>query len=365
MIASRVLAVIERVDYCSKYYSDFTTIELLLNDYIVRKVGCFMNERIVVVVPVYNLESFLSRCIDSLLAQTYEDYEIILIDDGSNDGSEILCDQYVQKYPEKIQCIHKPNGGLSSARNAGIDVANGKYIIFPDPDDWVDRNYLQQLMDLQMQYSPDLVCIGYNIEFDNTCIPTNLGQKRCIMSKQEAQKALFFPPYISGFAWNKLYQLDIIRMHKLRFLDDVGITEDLDFAFRYLQYCEKVVFSPEERLYHYYQRQGAATNSSFSYKKIESIKTYKKIIAVAEDKEIIQASEEEICNTAINLVYDYQESHLKNEKIWNEIHQYLGQYLKSYCISQRYGFGRKVQAIMAYYMPKFYVFFKKQSNKKV
>lgn len=323
-----------------------------------------MNDKIVIVVPVYNLKKLLPRCIDSLLTQTYKNYEIILIDDGSNDGSEILCDQYVKRYPDRVRCIHKVNGGLSSARNVGIDHANGKYVIFPDPDDWVDSHYLQQLIDLQMKYSADLVCIGYYIDFDNRSIPANLEQESQVMSKQEAQRALLLPPYISGFAWNKLYRLDIIRRHELRFLDDVGTTEDLEFAYRYLQFCEKIIFSPEDRLYHYYQRNGAATHSGFSRKKIESIRTYEKIIATAIDKEMIRAAEEEICNTAVNLVWNFRESHIDDEESWRQLRQYLGQYLKYYCASQRYGIGRKIQAILAYYTPNLYVYLKGKINKK-
>ena len=323
-----------------------------------------MNDKIVIVVPVYNLKKLLPRCIDSLLTQTYKNYEIILIDDGSNDGSEILCDQYMKRYPDRVRCIHKVNGGLSSARNVGIDHADGKYVIFPDPDDWVDSHYLQQLIDLQMKYSADLVCIGYYIDFDNRSIPANLEQESQIMSKQEAQRALLLPPYISGFAWNKLYRLDIIRRHELRFLDDVGTTEDLDFAYRYLQFCEKVFFSPEDRLYHYYQRNGAATHSGFSRKKIESIRTYEKIIATAIDKEMIRAAEEEICNTAVNLVWSFRESHIDDEESWRQLRQYLGQYLKYYCASQRYGIGRKIQAILAYYTPNLYVYLKRKINRK-
>lgn len=324
-----------------------------------------MNNKIVIIVPVYNLKSLLPRCIDSLLAQTYKNYEIILIDDGSNDGSELICDQYAKRFPDRVCCIHKLNGGLSSARNAGIDGANGKYVIFPDPDDWTDSGYLQQLINLQMKYSADLVCTGYCIDFDNHSIPANLGQKRQVMSKTEAQRALLLPPYISGFAWNKLYHLDIIRAHGLRFLDDVGTTEDLDFAYRYLQFCEKIVFSPEDRFYHYYQRSGAATHSSFSRKKMESIRTYEKMIVTTTDKEMIRAAEEEICNTAVNLVCSFQESHIEDEEIWKQLRQYLRQYLKYYCTSQQYGIGRKIQAILAYYTPKLYAYLKRKINKEI
>lgn len=315
------------------------------------------------VIPVFNMKQFLPRCMEKLLRQKGE-YEIILIDDGSTDGSGELCDWYALKYSAFVRVVHKRNEGLSSARNAGIDAARGEYVIFPDPDDWVELNFVARLTTLQEQYTPDLLCIGHYIDFDSYSVSANERQPLRQMNKNQAQKALLIPPSMNGFAWNKLYHMDTIQLHQLRFLDDVGTTEDLDFAYRYLQFCEKIVFSPEDRLYHYYQRNGAATHSGFSRKKMESIRTYEKIIATAIDKEMIRAAEEEICNTAVNLVWSFRESHIDDEEIWRQLRQYLGQYLKYYCVSQRYGIGRKVQAILAYYTPNLYVYLKRKINKK-
>lgn len=224
-----------------------------------------------IVVPVYNMEKFLPRCMDTLVSQS-SDYEIILVDDGSTDRSPELCDDYRQRYPSLVRVIHKRNSGLSSARNAGIEAAKGTYVIFPDPDDWVEPNYVSKMVEFQNYYQPDLLCVGYYVDTDGKCVPANEGQKTHYMDRAAAQQALFIPPKMGGFAWNKLYHLDMIREHNLHFLDDAGITEDLDFAFRYLLYCDTVCFVPGTRLYHYYQRSGAATHSEFSRKKIETIR---------------------------------------------------------------------------------------------
>lgn len=316
------------------------------------------------VVPVFNMKQFLPRCMDSVLRQKGE-YEIILVNDGSTDGSKELCDRYYSEYSDMVRVVHKENGGLSSARNAGIDAAQGEYIIFPDPDDWVELNFVERLMELQKHFSPDLLCIGHFIDFDNYSVPANESQPLKQMGKEQAEKALLIPPSMNGFAWNKLYHMDIIRSHELRFLDDVGTTEDLDFAYRYLQYCKKIVFSPGDRLYHYYQRSGAATHSRFSRKKMESIRAYEKIIATTRNKEMVRAAKEEICNTVVNLIWSYRESRAENEESWEQLRQYLKRYLKYYCASHRYGTGRKVQAIMAYFMPKLYVYLKRRFSKEV
>ncbi|MGN0335144.1 MAG: glycosyltransferase family 2 protein [Lachnospiraceae bacterium] len=316
------------------------------------------------VVPVFNMEQYLPRSMECLLCQT-GNYEIILVDDGSQDGSAALCDQYAMEHSKLVHVVHKENGGLSSARNAGMDVAQGEYVIFPDPDDWVEPQFVARLIELQEQYHPELLCIGYNVDFDTRSVPANKGQFLRQMDGVHAQRALLLPPTISGFAWNKLYHLDIIRSNGLRFLDDVGTTEDMDFAFRYLQHCKRVIFSPEDRLYHYYQRSGAATHSNFSRSKLESIRTYEKMIAASTDEELIRAAEEEICNTAVNLVWSYQNSHLRDDEAWKQLRHYLKRYLKQYCTSSRYSCGRKVQAVLAYCVPKLYVALKNQVRQEV
>lgn len=104
-----------------------------------------MNPLISVIVPVYNVERYLNQCIDSILAQTYKDFELILVDDGSKDKSGEICDEYVKK-DSRIRVFHKKNGGVSSARNYGIDNAQGTYICFVDSDDWVDETYLEDML---------------------------------------------------------------------------------------------------------------------------------------------------------------------------------------------------------------------------
>lgn len=311
-----------------------------------------------VVVPVYNMENFLHRCMNTLVNQSAE-YEIILVDDGSTDSSSEICDNYMQKYPSLVRVIHKSNGGLSSARNVGMDAAQGIYVIFPDPDDWVEPDYISQMVELQKYYQPDLLCVGYYVDTDGKCVPANEGQKLNCMDRAEAQQALFIPPKMGGFAWNKLYHLDRIREHKLRFLDNVGTTEDLDFAFRYLSYCETVCFVPDTRLYHYFQRRGAATHSKFSVKKIETIRTYEKIIESSGDDKLVQAAKEEICNTAINLIWQYQNSNLQDKDVLKKVQRYVSDYLRIYLKSEQYGKRRKLQAIMACYMPALYALLKK------
>lgn len=256
-------------------------------------------------------------------------------------------------------CLRKFCGRFFYCDNRG---SNCGYI-FPDPDDWVEPNYISRLTELQEKYQPDLVCVGHYVDYDDHSEAANRGQSLRQMDGMQAQKALLLTPCMSGFAWNKLYHVDIIRENGLRFLDDVGTTEDLDFAFRYLEFCKKVVFSPEDRIYHYYQRPGAATHSGFSQKKLDAIRTYDKMIELTTNKDIIRAAQEAICNTAVNLLWIYQNSKFDDVHTKKKIQSYIRMNLKQYCTSKQFGIGRKIQAILACYMPEIYAYLKNELTK--
>ena len=132
---------------------------------------------ITLAIPVYNMEQYLPRCMETMLAQTCQDFEILLVDDGSTDNSGQMCDDYAAKHSDFIRVVHKENGGLSSARNAGIDAAKGKYINFPDPDDWVEPDYVEKLLEYRQQFDADLVCTGYFVDTENNCVPAKQDLK--------------------------------------------------------------------------------------------------------------------------------------------------------------------------------------------
>ena len=311
-------------------------------------------------IPVYNMAQYLPRCMGTMLAQTCRDFEILLVDDGSTDNSGQMCDDYAAKHSDFIRVVHKENGGLSSARNAGIDAAKGEFIVFPDPDDWVEPDYVEKLLEYHQQHDADLVCTGYFIDTGTGCTPAKQDHPSMTLSGPEAQQALLLPPQMGGFAWNKLYRLDIIREHSLRFLDDVGITEDLDFAYRYLAFCRTVCFAPSARTYHYFQRDGAATRSGFSQRKLDSLHTYEKIIDDCQRTmpDLAQAAKDEICTTAVNLIWMYQNSKIKDTESKKILLRRIRENLPAYLRGKRYGTGRKVQAVLAGFCPCLYAHLK-------
>lgn len=240
-----------------------------------------------VIVSIYNMELYLHQCIDSILSQTYSDYEVLLIDDGSTDSSGQICDSYLDK-DNRISVFHKKNGGLSSARNYGIDHAKGEFIVFPDPDDYVEPDYLEVLLETRENSHADLSICGYrsflieseeNSNFPHSSFSQNGENVKCddiALNTEEALKYLMHPHFFCGFAWNKLYDLNVIRKHNLRFDEELGMAQDLHFAFRYILLCNIIVYHPEP-LYHY--RAGGITSleSPLTDRRMSGLITYRKI----------------------------------------------------------------------------------------
>lgn len=207
-------------------------------------------ERISVIVPVYNVEAYLHRCVDSILNQTYRNLEIILVDDGSADQSGAICDEYARQ-DSRVVAIHQENGGLSAARNTGIDHAKGKYLSFVDSDDFLDERMLEVLYrDLQAA-GAEVSAIEYQTfeREDELKQEQSLPQMQT-MTGAEAIRRVLILDGIQDFAWNKLYKKSLFE--KIRYPEG-RVFEDLGTTYRLLECCKTVAYRPAE-LYFYYQR---------------------------------------------------------------------------------------------------------------
>ncbi len=212
-----------------------------------------------VIVPVYNVQPYLDRCIRSILAQTYEDWELILVDDGSTDGCPRLCDQYART-DERITVIHKPNGGLSSARNAGLDVAAGKYICFIDSDDYVEPHLLERTVAVMEEKRSDWCGFSMQQEDPQGNFLQTVAHKAVeLQITTQTDRMAFLLKYLLNYrigweACTHLYRGSIIREHRLRFVSEKTVfAEDLLFSFTYWLYASSCVVI-EDPLYHYVQR---------------------------------------------------------------------------------------------------------------
>ena len=209
-----------------------------------------------IIVPVYNVEKYIRRCIDSLLAQTFTNIEILLIDDGSPDNSGTICDEYAL-IDSRVKVIHKTNGGVSSARNAGLDTATGTYIMFCDPDDYVEPTWCARMYDVMARPAEDVffcTCGFKRVEADSGQVidvinPVYSNQTICI----PLQDALLFIFENSLFCavWSSIFRTEKIRDIGLRFDERLSRSEDTLFTLRYLQAVDGKVGFAHEPLYNY------------------------------------------------------------------------------------------------------------------
>ena len=216
-----------------------------------------MKKLLSVIIPVYNVQAYLERCVQSVIFQTYQNLEIILVNDGSTDLSGVLCDKLAEKY-SRIKVIHKKNGGLSDARNHGLDIATGDYIAFLDSDDWVHRNKYEIVIDVLEKYDVDVVCVRYKNVWHYVCddVQTYANQVE-IITGAEAVAGCYMYKKLFANVWTKVFKRKIIG--DSRFV--VGkIYEDVFFNHDVLHKTEKVA-RIQNILCYYYQRPNSIMNS--------------------------------------------------------------------------------------------------------
>ena len=235
-------------------------------------------DQISIVVPVYNVENYLQYSVGSLRKQTYENIEIILVDDGSTDSSGEICDQYARE-DDRIKVLHIENGGLSNARNTGVKESSTDWIVFIDSDDYYDHRAIEYLVELRDKYRVDLVATPV-IEVRNYENSDFLGDFREKYSgkldRRTALEQMFYGNYVGTHSGGKLYKKEIL----LRFPYPNGMLyEDLALAYEHIASCENIAVS-DLNLYKYYRRPGSIVNSKYSdrlldfYKAMEWNRSY-------------------------------------------------------------------------------------------
>lgn len=208
------------------------------------------NELISVIVPIYNTEKYLRRCIDSILSQTYVNFELLLVDDGSNDCSGRICDEYAE-IDHRVRAFHKENGGVSSARNMGIDNAKGVWITFVDSDDWLVDSHIKTFY-LQIKQGFDLCINSFTCVQKQQNKDTVYPDFEC-RNKQKVINAFFtYHSVHYQFLWNKIFKLDVIKLNQIKFDESVDCGEDAIFVCSYLS-CISSVSSVSQITYCYNQ----------------------------------------------------------------------------------------------------------------
>lgn len=224
------------------------------------------NPKISVIVPVYNVEQYLPRCIDSILDQTFTDFEVLLIDDGSTDSSGDICDEYAKK-DNRIKVFHKENGGVSSARNCGINFSRGELISFIDSDDWLKQNCLQEIVTNMVDV--DLLVFSYTWIFYDGSTRTVTPKE---MKVEEVDKIEYFilcmrhnntKENMFGYPWNKVFRREIIKHYNITFEEGLHYCEDEIFVLSYCLKIRKAKSIPISLYYHWLR------NDSLSYNKLQ------------------------------------------------------------------------------------------------
>ncbi len=217
-----------------------------------------------VIIPAYNIEDYIGRCLDSVCSQTYKNLEIIVVDDGSSDCTAQILDGYKEK-DHRVKVIHKENGGVSSARNEGIDVASGDYIGFVDGDDWIDPKLYEVLVEM-IEENADIAHCGYQMVFPNRIDYYYNTGKRKIQTTQEGLKDLISGEMIEPALYNKLYRKELFN--NIRLNENLKINEDLEVNYKLFKKSKKSIYC-DLPLYSYMIRKNSATNSNTLVRKNE------------------------------------------------------------------------------------------------
>lgn len=216
-----------------------------------------MNPMVSIIVPVYNAEKTLCRCVDSVLDQEYRDFELLLVNDGSKDQSGNICREYAEK-ESRVRMINKPNTGVSDSRNIAVSMARGTYLQFLDSDDWITPNATRLFVEAAEKYHCDMVISDFYRVSGNRVSPKGDIDEDCVLTLEEFAAHMIENPadFYYGVLWNKLYRRDIIENNRLRMNTEISWCEDFLFNLEYMRHCN-VFFALKVPVYYYVKTKGS------------------------------------------------------------------------------------------------------------
>ena len=290
--------------------------------------------KVSIIVPVYNVEKYIEKCLESLVNQTLEDIEIIVVNDGTKDNSKEKILQYIEKYPQKIVYLEKENGGLSDARNYGLPVAKGEYIAFLDSDDYIEKNMYEEMYKKAKEENSDMVECDFLWEYLNSEKKV-IKQKKDIGKIYESKKQMLVD--VRVVAWNKIIKREILEKTKIQF--PVGLRyEDVEFTYKLIPYLNKVSFV-KKCFIHYVQRkesiantQNARTKEIFTvlenvidyYKKNKWYEEYEKELEYIYTRFLLCSSLKRMCK-----IEDKKERKIALDKTWEKLNNKFPKWKKN------------------------------------
>lgn len=312
------------------------------------------SDLISVIVPIYKVEKYLDKCIESIINQTYYNLEIILVDDGSPDDCPNICNEWAKR-DKRIITFHKKNGGLSDARNFGIEHCNGKYIMFVDSDDYIKSNMVEVLYKTIIEDKSDISICDYYISKENNITVHNFSQKRFIVKENKYKYLYNEYGFVTIVAWNKLYAREIfntIRYPKGKIHEDEFIICDL-------LNCANSISYVLEPLYYYVQRENSIMNK-ISLNRFDVVEALEKRVSFFEDKddfinkEITQKVEFYRILELLQIIYTNQKEQVNNILVQEMLIkiQNLASVLKK---NKKYSLKQKCKFIIVSINPTFYL----------
>lgn len=250
-------------------------------------------KKISLIIPVYNTANELRRCLDSASNQTYQEMEIICVDDGSTDGSQLIVDEYKEK-DSRFVILHKKNGGESSARNMGLQYATGDYIAFMDCDDWIEPDMYEEMMQMMEASNADLVAASWYKSFDKEEIPMKNHKdiESCVFGREKLLRYIYERDAYQGFAymWNKLYRRDILldeTNRLIQFDEDLKLGGDVVYLAKAALNCKRAAYIPKN-FYHYYQRNVSGCHTDHLDKRMDWLQAYFIVIDLFEKNHVAE-----------------------------------------------------------------------------
>lgn len=305
--------------------------------------------KISIIVPVYNTEKYIEKCVESLVNQKMEGVEVLLINDGSKDKSPQICDALQAKWP-CVKVIHQKNQGVSAARNQGLQMATGEYIGFVDSDDYVELDMFPKMVDIfEREQEIDLVGCKF---FESKALP-NLAPVNTLSHMQIIRACC--TETMGGFVCNKVFKREIIQKHNIRFNTNIGVLEDYIFCLDYAKYCSQgILFN--QPLYHYVYRADSVTKQGFNKERFSGLKAYEIIIkhdCVVQSPKLVEHIQNDYVKYSLWLAKAVVQTKLPEERKYiKDIKQLIKSYGSQFMRNPQNGIKYKLGMIILYIYPK-------------
>jgi glycosyltransferase involved in cell wall biosynthesis len=314
-----------------------------------------------IILPVYNGQQYLHACLDSILCQTFNNYEVIIVDDGSTDQSGIICDEY-GKIDSRFSVLHVSNGGVSAARNIGINSSKGKYITFVDCDDSLNPEYLNRLYDL-MRPRGIVVCDYCDLDSPITCEDNNERFEN--LTKDEFEICLLKSSGFSAFPWGKLFDRSIIHSGNIVFNEELTICEDLLFCMEYIAKSDGPLVHIGLPLYYYRKNDNGALSSRYSKVNRKNICEYRSIILtkkyINNTSNVIENWKLRSVKAATNDLRTMAAYNDEDSKLYRQLLMYIRKNILFVLFAKGFPINSKISVLLAAISPKleFYVWKKR------